>query len=209
MSLKERIKANPRVKAFVMWAMQPRNEHRPRWWLRNLINPFVHKKGSGSKVRWRTRLDVFPYNKFEMGKACLVEDFSTINNAVGDVVLGDKVLVGISNVIIGPVTMGSNILIAQNVVMSGLNHKYKDVSKPISEQRVVTAEIVIEDDCWIAANCVITAGVTVGKHSIVAAGSLVTKDVPPYSIVGGNPARILKQYDFETREWVRVAAIVE
>jgi len=204
MSLKERIKSNPRIKALVMWAMQPRNEYRPRWWIRNIVNPFVHKKGKGSKVRWRTRMDVFPYNRFDLGKACIIEDFSTINNAVGNVILGNNVLVGLNNVIIGPVTMGNNILLAQNVVMSGLNHEYQDIEVSISDQGVTTKQISIEDNSWIAANCVITAGVTIGKHSIVAAGSVVTKDVPPYSIVGGNPAKLLKKYDFESKAWVRV-----
>ena len=60
------------------------------------------------------------------------------------------------------------------------------------EQGVNRSFVKIEDDCWIASNAVILAGVTVGKGAVVAAGSIVTKDVPPYSIVGGNPAKIIK-----------------
>jgi len=68
-------------------------------------------------------------------------------------------------------------------------------------QKVTTKPIVIEDEAWIGANAVITAGVTVGKHSVVAAGAVVTKDIPPYSIAVGNPARVIKRYNFETGIW--------
>ena len=60
------------------------------------------------------------------------------------------------------------------------------------DQGVTRSFVKIENDCWIAANSIILAGVTVGRGSIVAAGSVVTKDVPPFSIVGGNPAKIIK-----------------
>ena len=71
-------------------------------------------------------------------------------------------------------------------------------------QQIITKSIVIEDDCWIAANAVITAGVTIGKHSVVAAGAVVTKNVLPYSVVVGNPAKMIKQYDFDEKIWKTV-----
>jgi len=133
----------------------------------------------------------------------VIEDFSTINNGVGPVVIGDHTLIGIGCVVIGPVTFGHNIILAQNIVISGLNHNYEDPDLPIVQQNVYTKLIRIEDDCWIGANAVITAGVTIGKHSVVAAGSVVTKDVPPFSIAAGNPAKIIKQYNAETKSWER------
>lgn len=75
---------------------------------------------------------------------------------------------------------------------------------PIRKQGVNVSPIVIEDECWIGANSILTAGVCIGKHSIVAGGSVVTKSVPPYSIVGGNPACIIKQYDFLQNKWVKI-----
>jgi acetyltransferase-like isoleucine patch superfamily enzyme len=51
---------------------------------------------------------------------------------------------------------------------------------------------------------VVTAGVTIGKHSVIAAGAVVTKNIPPYSIAVGNPARVIKHYDFEQKAWVKV-----
>jgi acetyltransferase-like isoleucine patch superfamily enzyme len=202
MSIKDTVKNNPGLKKFVHSALV--NDARPRLWVRWFINPFVHKKGRGAKVRWHTRMDVLPFNKFTLGSRSTIEDFCTINNGVGDVIIGDNTLIGMSNVIIGPITIGNNVIFAQNIVASGLNHEYADVNTPIHEQKILMAPIVVEDDCWIAANSVITAGVTIGRHSVVAAGAVVTKSVPPNSVAAGNPARVIKQYDDATQKWVRV-----
>lgn len=181
----------------------PSGEARPRLWVKWFVNPFIHKRGKGAKVHGRTRLDVLPFNRFEMGANSAIESFSTINNGVGDVLIGSRSLIGMSNVIIGPVTVGNNVIFAQNIVASALNHVYTDVDVPIVDQPVITNPIIIEDDCWIAANSVITSGVTIGKHSVVAGGAVVTKSIPPYSVAAGNPAKVIKKYDFDLKEWVK------
>lgn len=209
MSIKDKIKSNPKLKKIVHWLLIPSGEARPRLWVKLLLNRFVHKRGRGSAIRFRTRIDVLPFNKFSLGSRSVIEDFCTVNNGVGDVIIGDDTLIGMSNVIIGPVTIGNNVIMAQNIVASGLNHEYRDINVPIMNQSVTTAQITIEDDCWIAANCTITAGVTIGKHSVIAGGSVVTKDVPPYTVVAGNPARPIKQYDETLKEWVRVDQMVK
>ena len=99
---------------------------------------------------------------------------------------------------------GNNVILAQNIVVSGLNHEYKDPATPIRFQPVTTASIIIEDDCWIAANAVITAGVTIGKHSVIGAGAVVTRSIPPYSVATGNPAKVIKRYNEGMKEWVKV-----
>lgn len=203
MGLKEKINSNPALKKLVHWMLIPTGGARPRLWVKLFINPFVHKRGKASKIG-RARMDVLPFNKFELGSRSTIEDYCTINNGVGDVFIGDNTLIGMSNVIIGPVTIGNNVIFAQNIVASGLNHEYRDVETPISLQKTIVAPIIIEDDCWIAANSVITSGVTIGKHSVVAAGAVVTKSVSPYSVAAGNPARVIKQYDFSVKEWVTV-----
>lgn len=204
MGLKEKIKSNEKLKKLALWMLMPRNQARPRLWVKWFVNPLKHKKGKGSLVRRRTRMDVMPFNRFELGKDSTIEDFATVNNGVGDVIIGERTRIGISNVLIGPVTIGNDVMFAQNVVLSGLNHGYEDVNLPPSLQKVETKPIVVEDEVWIGANAVVTAGVTIGKHAIVAAGCVVVKDVPPYSIVGGNPGRLLKQYNHETKTWERV-----
>jgi acetyltransferase-like isoleucine patch superfamily enzyme len=203
MSLKSTIKENPFLKKAVHRLLIPQNQARPRFWVRWFINPFIHKTGKGSVIRNNIRLDVLPFNRFVVGNNSTIENFCTINNGVGDVMIGNNTLIGMGNTIIGPITIGNDVIFAQNIVASALNHEYRDVKIPIHQQRILTAPIVVEDECWIAANAVITAGVTIGKHSVVAAGAVVTKNIPPYSVAAGNPARVIKQYDFEQQDWIK------
>jgi acetyltransferase-like isoleucine patch superfamily enzyme len=204
MEIKKRIQTNKQLKKIIHRLLIPKGEARPRFWVKCFINPFIHKRGKGAIIRRRTRLDVLPFNQFILGNYSTIEDFSTINNGVGDVIIGHQTLIGMGNTIIGPITIGNNVIFAQNIVASALNHDYKDISLPIGLQKILTDSITIEDDCWIAANAVITAGVTIGKHAIIAAGAIVTKDVPPFSVVAGNPAKVIKQYNPETKVWEKV-----
>lgn len=204
MPLADAIKNNPRIKKLVHWMLIAPGDYRPRLWVRLFANRFFHKKGRGSRVRGRVRMDVLPFNKFELGDRSVIESFCTVNNGVGDVFIGHDTLVGIGNVLIGPLTVGSNVIMAQNIVVSGLNHIYEDIHVPIVKQNVTTAPITIGDDCWIGANAVITAGVTIGKHCVVAAGCVVTKNIPDYSVAVGNPSRIIKQFDHTKNAWVKV-----
>lgn len=204
MSILSKIKAHPRLKRLALFLLIPRNDYKPRLWVRWFLNPFKHNRGVGSVVRRRSRLDVFPYNGFSLGKRSFIEDFSVVNNGVGDVVIGDNTIIGLSNVIIGPVSIGNNVMLAQNIVVSGLNHGYKDIHVPPSAQKVECQKIRISDDVWIGANSVVTAGVSIGKHSIIGAGSVVTKSIPDYCIAVGNPAAIIKKYNFTTNDWERV-----
>ncbi|WP_411275597.1 acyltransferase [Daejeonella sp.] len=200
-SIKSRIKANPFLKRIALRMLAPKNEYRPRVWVKWVLNPLKHKRGKGSVIRNNTRTDLFPYNNFSIGEFAIIEDFTTINNAVGDVTIGDKTIVGIGSVIIGPVSIGNNVMIAQNIVISGLNHGYEDVNLPPSEQDVTCNPIIISDNVWIGANSVITAGVTLGKHCVIGAGSIVTKNVPAYSVAVGNPARVIKRYNSLNKIW--------
>jgi acetyltransferase-like isoleucine patch superfamily enzyme len=205
MAIVQTIKNNPTLKKLVHWALIPTHQARPRAWVKWWVNPFFHKRGKGVKICSRTRMDVLPFQPFEIGDYSTVEDFATVNNGVGGVHIGSNTRIGIGNVVIGPVFIGNNVILAQNIVLSGLNHVYTDIDIPIYQQPVTTAMITVEDDCWIGANAVITAGVTIGKHSVVAGGAVVTKDIPPYSVAVGNPARVIKQYNFETKNWESVA----
>lgn len=204
MSLKDKIKSQPSLKKAAAWLLNGKNDPRPRWVIRSLVNPFFHSKSNGAKIRSFARLDVFPYNKFTIGKNSIIEDFTVINNGVGDLYIGDNTMIGIGSVLIGPAKVGNNVMLAQHVVASGLNHQYTDVNIPTNLQPVVCKEIIIEDEVWIGANAVITSGVVIGKHAVIGAGSVVTKSIPPYSVAVGNPAKVVKKYNFETNLWENI-----
>ncbi|MEZ0612264.1 DapH/DapD/GlmU-related protein [Fibrella sp. WM1] len=205
MNLKRFIKQQPLIKQLVHRLLIPSREARPRRWVRWFVNPFVHRHHPTARIRSRVRLDVLPFNTFRLGKHSLIEDYCVVNNGVGAVEIGSNCLLGIGSTLIGPVRLGNNVITAQHVVMSGLNHDYEAILTPIRHQPVTIKPIVIDDDCWIGANATILAGVTIGQHSVVAAGSVVTRHVPPYSVVGGNPARVLKQYDPALKQWINLS----
>ena len=93
----------------------------------------------------------------------------------------------------GYIEIGNNVMMAPRVSLYAENHNFDSIDVPMKDQGVTTASIIIEDDCWIAANSVILAGVRIGKGSVIAAGSVIIKDVAPYSVMGGNPAKKLKK----------------
>ncbi len=93
----------------------------------------------------------------------------------------------------GEIIMGSNVMMAPEVVILTGQHAYDDTSVPMNRQGRRLAKVVIGDDVWLGYRAIILPGVTIGRGSIVGAGAVVTHDVPPYSVVGGVPARIIKK----------------
>ena len=200
------IKSNPGLKQLALRLIAPKRNPRPRLWVRWFLNPLKHKKGKGAVIRRNSRIDVFPWNRFEIGALTTIESFCTVNNGSGDVLLGDRVRVGIGSVIIGPVKMGSGSGLGQHVFVSGFNHGYADAGKNSSDQPLDIRPTVIEEEAHIGANSVVLAGVTIGKRCQIGAGSVVTKDIPPFSIAVGNPAKVIKQFNHSTGEWEKVVS---
>lgn len=98
----------------------------------------------------------------------------------------------------GGVTIGDRVYTSPMTQLIAVNHVFDDPERPFIEQGITAQGIVIEDDVWLGANAVITDGVRVGKGAVVAAGAVVTKDVPPHSVVGGVPARVIKEITGQT-----------
>lgn len=191
-SVRQQFKDNPKLKKFVDWLIMNQVETRPRWYIR-LLAPLYQHRGRHSVIHHSVRMDTPPYRQFRLGRYSVIESGACINNAVGDVIIGDYTRIGLHNTIIGPVNIGHHVNLAQGITVTALNHNFEDSEKRIDEQGVCTTPVVIEDDVWIGANAVILPGVRVGTHSVVAAGAVVTKDVPSHSIVAGIPAKIIKK----------------
>ena len=149
-------------------------------------------------------INVTPIKRFHVGNHGIIEEHSVVNNGVGDILVRDNSLIGLRNTIIEPITIGNNAIIAQNVAFSGLNRNYENINCSIQKQGVSTAPTKIKDEYWIGTKAVITTGVTVGKHSIIAAESVVAKDIPHYCIAAGNPASIIKKQNGNTKRWEKI-----
>lgn len=196
-----KIKSSPRAKSLVHALLIPPHDYKPRLWVRLFVNPFIHSvKG---KVRWRARLDTVPFHQFSLGKRAIVEDQCLINNVMGSVHIGDGTLLGVGSTIIGPATIGADVMLAQHVVISALNHEFQSIVLPIRAQGVSVSRIHVGDGSWIGVHAIVLPGVTIGKNCVVAAGAVVTKDVPDFCVVVGNPAKIVRRFSAKTQLFER------
>lgn len=99
------------------------------------------------------------------------------------------------------VFIGSNTAIAANVTITDINHPYEDITKPIEQQPLEVFSVNIGEDCKIYNNSIILPGTSIGKHCTIGANSVVSGIIPDYSVVVGAPAKIIKRYDFDKKEW--------
>ncbi len=121
----------------------------------------------------------------------------------GDVTFGAHCTVNPYAMISGKVSCGDGVRIASHVSLVGFNHGYDDPDTPIYKQKHETLGITIEDDVWIGANAVVVDGVKIGRGAVIAAGAVVSKDVPPMAIVGGVPAKVLRYRGRSRRDETR------
>lgn len=126
------------------------------------------------------------------GAVLHVYNFRNLPNA--GITIGRNSLIGEYCVVRGQggVTIGDRVYTSPFTQIIAVNHKFDDPNRPMIEQGITAEGIIIEDDVWIGASAIITDGVRIGKGSVVAAGAVVTKNVPPHTVVGGVPAKILK-----------------
>ena len=178
------------MKRWLDYLIMNQRDARPRWFVR-LLAPLYQHRGWRSKIYSSVRMDTPPYRRLWLGRRSVVESYCCINNAVGDVIIGDYTRIGLHSTIIGPVCIGNHVNLAQGITITALNHNFSDVTKRIDEQGITTKPVVIKDDVWIGANAVVLPGVTIGSHAVVAAGAVVTHDVPDNTVVGGVPAKVI------------------
>jgi acetyltransferase-like isoleucine patch superfamily enzyme len=95
----------------------------------------------------------------------------------------------------GGVTIGDRVYTSPMTQLIAVNHVYTNPKRPFIEQGITAQGIIVEDDVWLGANAVVIDGVHIGKGAVVAAGAVVTKDVPPHSVVAGVPARVIREID--------------
>lgn len=111
------------------------------------------------------------------------------------ITIGSRSLVGEGCILRGQggITIGDDVYLAPLVQLLAVDHVFDDLDTPISQQPISARGIVIEDDVWVGGGAIVLDGVRIGRHSVVAAGAVVTRDVPPFSVVGGVPAKLIKE----------------
>jgi acetyltransferase-like isoleucine patch superfamily enzyme len=148
-----------------------------------------------AEVNCMTYRGIVAGDRVTIGKHAIIRPTNIYGSAIGEgLKIGNNSSIGPYSYIgcSGYIEIGDNVMMSPRVSIYAENHLFDRPDLTIKEQGVKREFVKIEDDCWIAANTVILAGVTIGRGSIIAAGSVVTKDIPPYSIVGGVPAKVIK-----------------
>jgi len=158
------------------------------------------KVGSGLNLMKHSLINALSYkgveigDNFTLGKYAIIECTGVLRNVGASLKIGNNV--GINHYcfigVRGNIDIGDNVIFGPRVNVFSENHNFDKLDIPIKHQGVTKGKTVIGNDVWIGANVSIMSGVTVGDGCVIAAGAVVTKDIPPYSIVGGVPAKIIK-----------------
>lgn len=110
-----------------------------------------------------------------------------------DIKIGNNSGLGMYSKVPNDIIIGEDVMMGLNVTVFGANHNSERTDIPMRKQGMITYQpVIIEDDVWIGSNVMIMPGLKISKGSIVGAGSIVTKDFPAYSIIAGNPAKLIK-----------------
>ncbi len=169
---------------------------------------------SSSNVMIDPTCDVRGIQRMRFGKNVVIQKDCWLNIAYDNpdskyiIEIGEGTNIGRRCTISGAnsIVLGKNVLLGPNVFIADTNHEYKCVEIPIIHQGVTTHSdrIRIGDDTWIGINSVVVGNVSIGKHCVIGANSVVNKDIPDYCVAGGNPCRILKIFDIELGQWVKI-----
>ena len=144
-----------------------------------------------------TGVTILGFDNIEIGKNVNIMKNSYIYaHDNGSLIIGDSFSMN-SNVQLGAaygrIVIKNNCSIGPNCVLRASNHNFDNPEIPFNQQGHTYGEIILEEDVWVASNSVITANTTIGKSSIIGAGSVVTKDVEAYSVMGGVPAKLIRK----------------
>ena len=167
-----------------------------------------HMFGSNLFVGLRSRVTGEGYIK--LGKNvtvqsdCFIVTFPKNKGLIigNNVIIGQFSRIGCKNSVI----IKDNVFTGPNVFIADYNHNYSNIKIPIREQDdvVYTEGVIIKRDTWIGTNVAIVGNVNIGKHCVIGANSVVTHNIPDYSVAVGCPARVIKRYDFNQNKWVKV-----
>ena len=154
--------------------------------------PFFKK---ASFFRFGVGVLILGFKNISLGRGVALNRYVSLTADRGSITLGDNVYIGDFCTISGDdgeVIIGKNVLIAAYTLIQAANHNFDRLDIPIMDQGHEPSFVHIEDDVWIGASCVICPGVCIGTGAVIGAGAVVTKDVPPFAVVGGVPAKVIR-----------------
>ena len=167
----------------------------------------LRQRGSRVPFFFRGNPTQFLQGEIEIGSGVFIDRDAWFSVSPGArLTIGDNVHINRGFVVscAGHVSIGRNVVMADRVFVADTNHGYEDVSTPILRQPMSPPRrVVIEDDCWLGINVCVLSGVTIGRHSVIGANSVVTHDVPSFAVACGNPAAVVKLYDSTSKQWTR------
>ena len=150
----------------------------------------------GARLCLETGIKITGWENISIGANVSIMRLGALHAHDGRLRIGNNVSINTNTALVpadgGYIEIGNDVLIAQNVVIRAADHRHEAIDTPINRQRHAGGDIYIGEGVWIGANVVITRNVRIGAHSIVAAGAVVTKDVAPFTIVGGVPAKLIR-----------------
>ncbi|MBQ3608561.1 MAG: acyltransferase [Bacteroidaceae bacterium] len=175
--------------------------------LRILYKVYFKKFGKHSFIDKPLRLDgknnIFIHNNVFVGYKTWLAALPLTGEKECRLELKDGVTIGHFNHIYATkkIILERNVLTADKVYISDNLHGYKDISTPIKNQPIIqNGEVIIGENSWLGENVCIL-GASIGKHCIIGSNSVVTKNIPPYCVAVGAPAKIIKRYCFDTKMW--------
>lgn len=151
--------------------------------------------GEDTTVAKDAKVEIRFGGTISIGKQCYIQDGVLILSYGGNIQIGNRCSISPYTIVYGHgnTKIGNNVIIAGHCMIIPNNHNFGNTNLPIRDQGNSSKGIVVEDDVWIAHGCSILDGVTIGKGSVIAAGSVLITNVPPYSVFGGVPARLIKK----------------
>ena len=155
----------------------------PDCFIDDFVTIYAHKKALGS-VRLAENVHIYRWSMVELGEGN------------GSISLGPNTYIQsgcVLNAFAGSIFIGANCMIAPGCAFMPYQHGFSDLDRPMREQPLTSrGDIVIEDDVWLGVNVSVMDGVKIGRGAIIGAGAVVTKDIPPYVVAGGVPARVIR-----------------
>ena len=152
-------------------------------------------------IRIGARVIVGPYCTLSAGvMPGHVPESSTV------ITIGDDVLIGRGSGVVGhlSISIGAGVFTGHHVYVTDANHGYEDVHETIGRQFAAPRPVVVGAGSWLGHGSIVLPGADIGEHVAVGAGSVVTGELPSFSVAVGNPARVIRRYDTDREEWVRV-----